>query len=472
MVFSDILFIYLFLPICFGMYFINSNQTYRNVILVIFSLIFYAWGEPLWVFLLLFISILDYNNGMYISQHLGTKKATARLAFSIVVNLTSISVFKYGSFIMTNINALFGLELPVPDISLPIGISFYTFQTITYIVDVYRGRVKSQKNYLNYLLYLSLFFQLVAGPIVRYSTVNEEINSRKATTSEFQRGLTRFIYGLAKKVIIANTVGEIATTVLTIVESSNSSVFAAWFGVAMYALQIYFDFSGYSDMAIGMGLMCGFHFLENFNYPYISKSVTEFWRRWHISLGSFFKDYVYIPLGGNQKHQMLNLAIVWGLTGLWHGASWNFILWGFYFGILIVLEKLFLLKVLEKIPAVFSHIYLIFIALIGWNIFYHTDITLFYNCFKTMFGINDAPLIDAVSQSHMMNNLYLIIIALILCTPVYRYIKMFTVNVSRLSITNYAISTCIRTVYQLFLLIVSTVLLVGQTYNPSIYFRF
>lgn len=452
-----------------GLYYIANKKTYRNLILIIFSLFFYAWGEPVWVCLLIGSSLLDYLNGLFIGKFKGRKIAVLGVVSSVVINLGVLAAFKYSGFIVENINMLAGTSFAVPQLNLPIGISFYTFQTISYTIDVYRGEVKPQRKFLDFLLFVSLFFQLVAGPIVRYKTIADEIDSRKVTLSEFSGGLTRFIYGLAKKVIIANCVGELATSSLGFSDKPNS-VFSAWFGVIMFSLQIYYDFSGYSDMAIGLGSMFGFHFLENFNYPYISKSATEFWRRWHISLGTFFRDYVYIPMGGNRKRQILNLAVVWFLTGLWHGASWNFILWGCYFGALIVIEKLFLGKILEKIPAVFSHLYLIFVAIIGWAMFYFTDLNRFAGCVKAMFGAENVALIDELAKSQLLNNLYVIIIALILSAPVYKAIKNYTDKPkSEFAAAFYGF---VRTLFSAVLLIISSVLLVGQTYNPFLYYRF
>lgn len=472
MVFSDILFIYVFLPLCFLMYFVCGNIHYRNGILLLFSLCFYTWGEPVWVSLLLLTAILDYNHGKYIGRHQGSYQAKARLLLSISTNLGLIIIFKYSTFLGNNLVALLGLDLPVPEIRLPIGISFFIFQSITYVVDVYRGRVQPQESFWKYLLYLAMFFQLVAGPIVRYATIAKELDHRETSMENFRRGLSRIIYGLAKKVIIANTVGEIAENLLTQAGGLNGSVATAWCGVFMYALQIYYDFSGYSDMAIGMGLACGFHFPENFNYPYISKSVGEFWRRWHISLGTFFRDYVYIPLGGNKHHQILNIAIVWALTGLWHGASWNFLLWGLYFGVLLLAEKYLWGNFLEKIPGLLSHIYLLFIALVGWAIFYYTDTTELFNCLKMMFFMAEAPLYDQLTSSVLSNHIYLILLAVVISTPISRYLEAGSQVLAQKNALSMVSITTLVTLFQMALLVISTLLLVGQTYNPVIYYRF
>ena len=473
MVFSNLIFIYVFLPLCLVFYYSARSAKLRNLVLALFSLAFYAWGEPVWVLLLIFSAAVDYFNGLFIENCRVRKKGHPVLGvvFSLVVNLGILFVFKYSAFFIHQINLLTGLSLREPTFSLPIGISFYTFQTISYTVDVYRGKVKAQHSFLSFLLYVSMFFQLVAGPIVRYESVAAEIDERRTTAEDFNSGLIRFICGLGKKVIIANTVGQLAANSLAF-EKAPTSVAAAWFGVAMFTLQIYFDFSGYSDMAIGLGKMFGFHFPENFNYPYISRSATEFWRRWHISLGSFFRDYVYIPLGGNRKHQILNLVIVWFLTGLWHGASWNFIIWGMGFGVLIILEKLFMLKVLDKLPKFFSHIYALFFILIGWAVFYFTDLGQLGSCLGAMFGSGGIPLYDEVTKSALMSNLYLIITAVVLSMPISRLLDEEVRHIERKSGGVFAVSSVIRTVLCIALLAVSSVMLVGQTYNPFLYFRF
>lgn len=473
MVFSNLIFIYVFLPLCLVFYYSVKSAKLRNLVLALFSLAFYAWGEPVWVLLLIFSAAVDYFNGLFIEKCRVRKKGNPVLGvvFSLVVNLGILFVFKYSAFFIHQINLLTGLSLREPTFSLPIGISFYTFQTISYTVDVYRGKVKAQHSFLSFLLYVSMFFQLVAGPIVRYESVAAEIDERRTTAEDFNSGLIRFICGLGKKVIIANTVGQLAANSLAF-EKAPTSVAAAWFGVAMFALQIYFDFSGYSDMAIGLGKMFGFHFPENFNYPYISRSATEFWRRWHISLGSFFRDYVYIPLGGNRRHQILNLVIVWFLTGLWHGASWNFIIWGMGFGVLIILEKLFMLKVLDKLPKIFSHIYALFFIIIGWAVFYFTDLGQLGSCLGAMFGANGIPLYDEVTKSAFLSNLYLIIAAIVLSTPVSRLLNDEVTNIERKSGAALTVSGVIRTILCIALLAASSVMLVGQTYNPFLYFRF
>ncbi len=473
MVFSNLIFIYVFLPLCLIFYYSVRSARVRNAVLAVFSLAFYAWGEPVWVILLIFSAAVDYFNGLFIEKcrEGGKGKPVLGVVFSLVINLGILFLFKYSAFFVHQINVLFDLSLNEPSFSLPIGISFYTFQTISYTVDVYRGKVRAQHSFLSFLLYVSMFFQLVAGPIVRYESVAAEIDERRTTAEEFNSGLMRFACGLGKKVIIANTVGQLAADMLTF-EAVPSSVAAAWSGAAMYALQIYFDFSGYSDMAIGLGAMFGFHLPENFNYPYISRSATEFWRRWHISLGSFFRDYVYIPLGGNRRHQILNLAVVWSLTGLWHGASWNFILWGIGFGVLIILEKLFLLKVLDVLPRFISHIYSLAFILVGWTVFYFTDMTKLTACLKAMFGAADIPLTDEVTKSSLLGNIYLIAAALILCLPIAQLLNKKLKSLQCKSPFALAVVGTSRTVLCIALLAFSSIMLVGQTYNPFLYFRF
>ncbi len=441
--------------------------------LALFSLIFYAWGEPVWVLLLILSAAVDYFNGLFIGhcRKTGSKYAFMGVVCSLVVNLGILAVFKYSGFIVSNINALTGLSLSVPRFSLPIGISFYTFQTISYTVDVYKGKTAVQRSPINFLLYVSMFFQLVAGPIVRYESVAREIDGRRINISEINDGFIRFVYGLAKKVIIANCVGELAVNALS-GGVSPASVMGAWFGVIMFSLQIYYDFSGYSDMAIGLGMMCGFHFPENFNYPYISRSATEFWRRWHISLGSFFRDYVYIPMGGNRKRVYLNLAVTWFLTGLWHGASWNFIIWGCGFGVFIILEKLFLMNILEKLPSLISRLYTLFIVIISWAVFYFTDTEQLFACLKTMFGADGAPLADEITKSALLNNVFLIAAAVLFSMPVYRLVKEKAGRLERRSAGGFIAVKSAQTVVTLALLAVSSVMLVGQTYNPFLYYRF
>lgn len=453
------------------LYFIVKNQAWRNAVLIISSLIFYAWGEPIWIAALLFSSVFDYFNGLNVEKHRGTPKAKTFVILSIVGNLLILGVFKYSGFFVENMNMMFNMSLNVPKTTLPIGISFYTFQTISYVIDVYRGEVKAQKSMFKLLLFVSLFHQLVAGPIVRYKDIAAEIEERKITAAGFNEGVSRFIIGLGKKVLIANTAGGLAVIFLG-TDYDKLPVTGAWFGILLFALQIYFDFSGYSDMAIGLGRMFGFTYKENFNYPYIAKSTTDFWRRWHISLSSFFRDYVYIPLGGNRRMMFRNLLIVWFLTGLWHGASWNFVIWGLYYFVFIAAEKLFLGKIFEKIPVIFSRIYLILVVLVGWVFFYHTDMTEAFRFIGVMFG-NAASFTNSEVSLIFGGNIVFIAVAVIAATPIVK--KVFAV------LRNYfgsdtrmplLMDRLLKPALNIFILVLSIIFLVGQSYNPFLYFRF
>ncbi|WP_308442960.1 MBOAT family O-acyltransferase [Paraclostridium bifermentans] len=434
--------------------------------MIIFSLAFYAWGEPVWIFLLIFSSLVDYGHGLFIEKYRGTKLAKIGLLSSICINLGLLITFKYSAFLYENLNTIFNLSLEIPKFSLPIGISFYTFQTLSYTVDVYKGEVKAQKNFSKFLMYVSLYHQLVAGPIVRYSDVEEEIESRVTTVENFSSGISRFTIGLAKKVLIANVAGQFVTQYMNS-DLSSITVLEGWFGIVMFTIQIYFDFSGYSDMAIGLGKMFGFTYMENFNYPYISKSATEFWRRWHISLGSFFRDYVYIPLGGNRKNMIFNLFVVWFLTGIWHGASWNFILWGLYFGILVYLEKKILLRVLNKIPKIFSHIYLIVALLVGWTLFYFTDVNRAFEYIKILFGFTNNEFTNNELKLVFINNIYWILIAIVASTPIYPYLKQY-IGQSRIKPFGQVVEVLLNVV----IMICCTSMLIASSYNPFLYFRF
>lgn len=472
MVFSNLFFIYLFLPLNLILYYAVPNKTWKNVVLLLFSLFFYSWGEPVWVFLLMLTAFLDYTWAKCIEYfHLTGQQRCKKIALiaSLVFDLGMLGVFKYSGFVVENINLLTGLSLPVPQIALPIGISFYTFQTISYVLDVYRGQVAAQKRYYKYLMYLSSYHQLVAGPIVRYSDVAAEIENRTVSAQDFSEGITRFCLGLTKKVVVANVAGSLAGNYLD-ADLASLSVAGAWFGVLLYTLQIYYDFSAYSDMAIGLGRMFGFHYHQNFNYPYIAKSVTEFWRRWHISLSSFFRDYVYIPLGGKYRHQIFNICVVWFLTGLWHGASCNFILWGVFYGALLIVEKLGLLKVLEKIPSVFSHFYLLFLTLIGWTIFYTTDLGKLGGYFGVMFGLSGNALSDPQLSITFMNNLFWLIAAVLFCMPITQLVKRWA-QAQRSEGVRAGISI-VNAIMNVMLLFVCTAMLVGDSYNPFLYFRF
>jgi alginate O-acetyltransferase complex protein AlgI len=471
LVFSSLVFLCIFLPVNLFLYFIIKNRTWRNWILILSSLFFYAWGEPVWITAMIFSGVFDYFNGLMVEKYHGTKEAKFFVALSITGNLLLLGAFKYSGFFVENINALFGLSLNVPRISLPIGISFYTFQTISYVVDVYRGEVKAQRSPFKFMLFVSLFHQLVAGPIVRYSDIAAEIEHREVTATGFSEGVNRFIIGLGKKVLIANTAGELALSFLG-TDYEKLPVAGAWLGILLYAFQIYFDFSGYSDMAIGLGRMYGFTYKENFNYPYISKSATEFWRRWHISLGSFFRDYLYIPLGGNRRNHARNLLVVWFLTGLWHGASWNFIIWGLYYFVFVFAEKLFLKKLLDRIPAFFSRIYLLLIVLVGWVFFYHIDMGEGLRFLGVMFGRAYAFTNSEVSILFRGNALFLVL-AVIASTPLAKRLfeavkTYFLGNRARVVFMD----RVFKPVINIFILVLSLAFLVGQSYNPFLYFRF
>lgn len=471
MVFSSLLFLFRFLPLVLLVYFLAPGRV-RNFILFIFSLIFYAWGEPYYVVLILLSTVIDYTAGRLVDKFLSQenrKKAKWAVAGSVIMNLGLLGFFKYGDFLINIVNAVTPLDIGLMELALPIGISFYTFQTMSYTIDVYRGEAKVQKNFIAFGAYVAMFPQLIAGPIVRYQTIAEELNARKENLNDFSKGILKFIVGLGKKVLIANQVGmvfsEIAAT-----QTDYLSTASAWLGVAAFTLQIYFDFSGYSDMAIGLGLMLGFHFPENFNYPYESKSITEFWRRWHISLGTWFREYVYIPLGGNKKgtgRQILNLGVVWLLTGLWHGASWNFVIWGLYYGILLVLEKFLLGKCRIKLPGFVKRLYTLFFVMVGWALFSIPDMADGTGYLMTMFGLSGNGLADRYAGYIVSSNWAVFLIALAGSTSLMAKLcgqKLFPENTARRDVA--------AAVFSLGVLAVSVAFLVNAAYNPFLYFRF
>ncbi len=476
MVFSSLFFLYLFLPLNLVIYYFARTTKVRNIVMLIFSLVFYAWGEPIYVLLLIFMAACDWLISLYIQkQKPHSSRAKLGLVMMAVVNLGLLGFFKYATFIMTNIGLIVGKSFDVPNIILPIGISFYTFQLISYVVDVYRGDVPAQKKFYTLLLYVSLFHQCIAGPIVRYKDIASELESRKVSQHDIADGIWRFCFGLAKKAILANAMGNIADGMLMgNTNLTGNTVLSLWVGMAAYALQIYLDFSAYSDMAIGMGRMIGIHYLENFDYPYVSRSVTEFWRRWHISLGSFFRDYVYIPLGGNRKGKLrtyLNLFIVWFLTGLWHGASWNFVLWGLYFFVFIFLEKLFLKKPLSK-SRTFSHIYLILIVFFGWILFRFSSTSDIFAVLRGMLGLNSNAFTDFETTTLFKSNVFILMFCLLVSTPIVRKIggvMRYTFIDKKPMFIIYSIG---RILIPLVLLLLSTAALVGDSYNPFLYFQF
>ena len=470
MVFSSIPFIFFFLPVFLILYYLVPYKV-KNILLLIFSLIFYAWGEPIYILLMIFSSVVDYTNGRMIEKYAqnNQKRKNLFLIISIIVNLSLLGFFKYADFLIGSINSLLNINIPLLELGLPIGISFFTFQTMSYSIDVYRGDVKAEHNFLDFMTYVSMFPQLIAGPIVRYEEVAKELKNRSITPQGFADGMIRFLQGLFKKVLIANNIGYLFV-IASSMPNNEMSVVMSWLGILAYTFQIYFDFSGYSDMAIGMGKMLGFTYPENFNHPYISKSITEFWRRWHISLSSFFKDYVYIPLGGSRVKKIINvrnILIVWMLTGLWHGASWNFVLWGLYYGVLLLLEKFVFNKILEKTPNWFKHFYTMFLVVVGWMIFAFDDMTILKEYASMMFGVGGVSFINNHALYYLKNYLIIFILAIIFSMPVYKLAKE---KLSKVKNTKsvFIVSLIIYTV--LFIVVVSY--LVNDTYNPFLYFRF
>ena len=442
---------------------------FRNVILLLASLVFYAWGEPVYLFLMLLSILFNYFSGLDIARNLQDKRAAKRsLVFNLIINLAVLGFFKYEGFVLDTLNGILPVHISYHALPLPIGISFYTFQILSYIIDVYRGKVKVQTNLPNFALYVTMFPQLIAGPIVQYADVDEQLASREVSWTKFGEGSMYFIRGLAKKVLLANTSGMIFTEVSGLAKG-NIAVVTAWLGAFAYMFQIYFDFSGYSDMAIGLGKMFGFEFNMNFNYPYVSKSITEFWRRWHISLSSWFRDYVYIPLGGNRvskiKH-IRNLLIVWFLTGLWHGAAWNFVAWGLYYGVILIIEKYFLSPVLDRLPDVVRHIYSIVLVVIGWVLFFSSSFGQAADYIRVMFGAGAHGFADRESMYLLTSNLILWLILIFGSTPLvhFRYEHML-----RSKKWN---TTIINSVVYAALFIVCIAYLVTETYNPFLYFRF
>lgn len=471
MVFSSLTFIYFFLPICFILYYSAKSIKIKNIVLLSMSLFFYAWGEPKWIIVLLLSSYVEYLGGLGIDKYKGTWKAKASLTVSVIISLSFLMLFKYFDFFAGTVNGVFGTDIRLLGLGLPIGISFYTFQTITYSVDVYRGRAKVQKSFADLLLYICMFPQLIAGPIVRYVDIDEQIRYRKVTIKDASYGVTRFLIGLSKKALLANFAGQIVNELIA-GDLNKLSVLGAWIGIIGYSFQIYFDFSGYSDMAIGLGHMFGFKYVENFNYPYISRSISEFWKRWHISLTTFFREYVYIPLGGNRKNHAFNLFIVWFLTGMWHGASWNFIIWGLYYFVFIMLEILFLGKILSKIPKIFSHLYTLLVVIIGWVFFYFDDIGKLKQMLSIMFGLGETSLANITDFAYFSNRLFFFVIAIIACTPIAKYIKKAMCKFSEKSLLNQYTSDLVNIIFNVVLLILCTSALVGSSYNPFLYFRF
>ncbi len=471
MVFSSAIFLVIFLPITIVLYFllgsvITKKTAVKNFILLTASLVFYAWGEPVYIFLMLISICFNFVVGRdmaFAKKSEQGKKAKSLFVFAIVFNLAVLGFFKYSDFLVENLNSLLSIKLKPLNLPLPIGISFYTFQIMSYIIDLYNDKIKAQKSILNFALYVSLFPQLIAGPIVKYKDIAEQLSNREENWSKFSKGMNRFIVGLSKKLILANTLGAVYTSVQE-AGNENMSILTAWIGIICYTLQIYFDFSGYSDMAIGLGGIFGFSFNENFKYPYMATSVTDFWRRWHISLSSWFRDYVYIPLGGNRKSTprvILNLLIVWFLTGLWHGAAWNFIAWGVYYGVLLILEKYIFKNTLEKIPKTAKRAITMIIVMVGWVLFSSANLSEALEYIRIMFG--GARLVDSDGAYLFLTNIALILIGCFCSVPMYKKLtSIFDEN--KLS--------KVKIIAAPLLLIICIIFMISETYNPFLYFRF
>lgn len=495
MVFSSLVFLFVFLPVAMGVYFLLPSriknervrekiastwlgiiftQNPRNLVLFITGLVFYAWGEPVYVLLMLFSTVVDYTVGLLIAKARAAQRenrAKIFVALSVIINLSLLGFFKYTDFFIGTVNSAIGTDIALFNLPLPIGISFYTFQTMSYSIDVYRGKAHAQRNIIDFGSYVVMFPQLIAGPIVQYNTVAKQLNSRKETPELFAQGILRFIIGLGKKVLLANNIGMLWDTISS-QNLSETSVLTAWLGIIAFAFQIYFDFSGYSDMAIGLGKMMGFTFNENFNYPYTSNRITDFWRRWHISLSSWFRDYVYIPLGGNRcskSRNMFNIFAVWALTGIWHGANWNFLIWGLYFAVILMAEKLFLGKWLDKLPRFVGHIYSLFLVLISWVIFACEDFNLMLAYLGTMFGLGASSFADSQLMYLLLNNAVLLIILAIGSTQLPKLLAGRLMNKLENHSAVYAIVLNIAIIA---IFIMSVAYIVDASYNPFLYFRF
>ncbi len=483
MVFSSLLFIYIFLPINLLFYACISDIRKKNICVLIFSLIFYAWMSPLYLILLTGMALVSYSGARLIEHYRTTAKAKVVLAVYLCITLGVLGYFKYLGFFCSIINSVADVFGTIPSVVLPVGISFYTFQLISYVVDVYRGDIEADKKYSNVLLYAALFHQCIAGPIVRYKDIAKDLRERKTNISAMNDGISRFCVGLAKKALLANTCAAIVEKVLpeNLVECGDITIMAAWLGGLLYMLHIYLDFSAYSDMAIGLGRMTGFYYKENFNYPYTASSITDFWRRWHISLGTFFRDYVYIPLGGNRKgrlRQLVNMFIVWGLTGLWHGADYNFVLWGLYYFVFLAAEKLVLLKLFAKLPkiigAVVSRIYTLLVVFAGWILFRFTDMTSMIKALRALAGLDGNKFTSFEINTIFLNNIIFIIICIVAVTPLVKRLaerlRLKAKTDSRMF--SMGVYNVLNTVLPVILLILSTIALIGDSYNPFIYFRF
>jgi len=470
MVFSSLFFVFCFLPIIFLAYFLCKGDQIKNIILILFSLVFYAWGEPIWFVLLIISAVIDYLNGLFVEKNKNTKLAILGVVSTLTFNLGLLFTFKYADFFVQNVNYLFNTDFKQPGLILPIGISFYTFQTISYTLDVYHNKVKAQKSFLNFLTFVTLFPQLVAGPIVRYSFIQNQLDKRQITWDNFNKGVERFCKGLFKKVAIANTAGALASQLLD-KDIANISFASGWLGLMIFGLQVYYDFSGYSDMAIGLGKIFGFTFNENFNYPYTAKSITDFWRRWHMSLSTWLSDYIFTPIMISLRDVRIISLIVattttFFVSGLWHGASWNFILWGLYFGFWVLIESLFIGKLLKLLPNIFQHIYFLVLIVPSWMLFYYTDINKIQNLINIIFNFKKIDF-DIESKILIKENIYWLAVTLLFAMPTYKLINKLIVKINSSLIQN-----LINAVITISIFLVSVVLLVGSSYNPFLYFRF
>ncbi len=470
MLFSSITFLFTFLPITMAIYFLVPYK-YKNIVMLLASLFFYAWGEPVYVVLMILSIVLNYLCGMDIAEKEGNPiKKKRSLIFTVVLNLLLLGFFKYYGFLMDSLNGIFPFEIPYRSLPLPIGISFYTFQALSYVIDVYRGEVKPQKKILYFALYISMFPQLIAGPIVRYVDIEKQLEYRTMNLTGFGQGAMYFIRGLAKKVLLANTIGSVFQQISEM-QLGSFSVLTAWIGCASYAFQIYFDFSGYSDMAIGLGKMFGFEFRQNFNYPYISASVTEFWRRWHISLSTWFREYVYIPLGGNRNGQLetiRNLLIVWMLTGIWHGAAWNFLVWGLYYGVILILEKFVWGSAMERWPKAVRHIYAMVLILVGWVLFFSPSMGYAVRYLGVMLGIGASGFLDGQGFFFLTSNWLLYLLAVLGSSSLGYGILRGIQRIPERRAGKYTVSV----ILYLGMFLISIAFLVTESFNPFLYFRF
>ena len=467
MSFSDLFFLYFFLPVCLLFYYLTKNIEWRNAVLLIFSLIFYAWGEPVFVLLIIFSAFVNYCIAIEAEKRRNTKSGKLLAALALIYDIGVLVLFKYTGFIIENINAVLSTAIPVPKLGLPLGLSFYTFQIISYILDVWWEKTDAEKYFSDFLLYVSLFPNVTCGPIVRYSDISSSLSNRVSNVSDISHGISRIIVGLAKKAIIADSLAKITEAFLGR-DIPGSSFLGCWYGIVIYSLQVYFDFSGYSDIAIGLARLFGFEYRENFNYPFVSKTITEFWQRWHISLGTFFRDYLlYVPIFGKQR-RFGGLFLVWLFTGLWHGASWNYIIWGLYFGMFILFETLLGKKRLKKIPKLFLHIYSKLVIAVGFGIFYCTDLSKLGKLMRGLTGTAGLPFCDELLLHSFANNIFIISAAVILSTPLFEKLK------NKLSKTESGTLLCgtARIVLNAALLLVSSLILVNATDNPFLYVSF